>query len=272
MISLLNITEEDVRNKLRYYLIDAKEGSDKWRILKSALKLSDYFSFTENRTYPRPDHPDERKRKPIIYMLVAILISLRTTLENEQKAVLNLISKFPNSEELFKANTSEIEECIKPAGMASRKALIIRRALDYVLDKFDGNLEQLAKLETEVARDMILAIPGVGPKSADCLLSIGLGKASIAVDVNVFRVTSWIFSLPWAESPDYNDETQIKTVKDLIDSSIPKDAFLTQIIHTYFLLYGKHVGSKHPSNGKCLINEFCLCCKKHIREQQLDLF
>jgi endonuclease III len=102
-------------------------------------------------------------------------------------------------------------------------------------------------LETEEARSEILKIPGVGPKSADCLLSIGQGKPSIAVDVNVFRATTWIFAFPWAENPNYNDNNQIRVVKELFDSSIPKDAFLTQIIHTFFLLYGKYAGSRHNS-------------------------
>ena len=271
MINLIDITEEDVRVKLRSYLKDTSVGSEQWRILASALRLSDYFSFTENRTYPRPDHPDERKRKPLIYMLVAILISLRTTLENEQKAVGNLISKFPDAEDLFSADVKDIEDCIQPAGMANKKSITIRKALDYVEEKFNGSLEALSLLDTEDARSEILKIPGVGPKSADCLLSIGLGKPSIAVDVNVFRVTSWLFAFLWSDNPNYNDEKQIIVVKRFLDNFVPKDAFLCQIVHTYFLLFGKSIGSKHPKNEPCLIHEYCMMCQKN-NNFQLKLF
>ncbi len=273
MINLIDITDNDVRNKIIFYLDKVEPNSELWRILKSTLELSKHYSFSNTRTYPRPDHPVEWKRKPIIYMLVAILISLRTTLENEQKAVFNLITKFPDSTSLYKATAQEIEDCIRPAGMANKKSLTIRKALDYVLNNFNGDIETLSKLELEEARNAILKIPGVGPKSADCLLSIGLGKPSIAVDVNVFRSTSWIFDLPWSENPNYNDNNQIKVVKDLLDNLIPKDVFLTQIIHTLFLLHGKNIGNKHPQGKPCILNEFCLTCKKNMLQyRELALF
>lgn len=268
MVSLIDITEEDVRTKLRSHLEDASVGDEQWRILASALKLSNYFSFTGNRTYPRPDHPDEKKRKPLIFMLVAILVSLRTTLENEQKAVGNLISKFPNAEDLFSADVKSIEDCIQSAGMANKKSITIRKALDYVEENFNRSLEILSFLETEDARSKILKIPGVGPKSADCLLSIGLGKPSIAVDVNVFRVTSWLFAFPWSDTPNYNNENQILEVKKILDTFIPKDAFLCQIVHTYFLLLGKSMGNKHTENKPCLIHEYCITCQKNNNLQQ----
>ena len=267
MINLRYITENDVITKLKYHLSKSQVGSDEWRILSSALKFSEVFSFTENRTYPRPDHPDENKRKPLIFMLIAILISLRTTLENEQKAVINLIDRFPTEELLFNASTKEIEMCIKPAGMPKMKSERIRRALDYVLENYDGKIETIGTFKKEEIRDLVLEIPGVGPKSADCLLSIGFGVPSIAIDINVFRVTSWLFDLPWSAKPDYGNKDQVSQVKKILDEAIGYDAFLCQIVHTYFLLFGKKMKSKHPINGPCLAEEFCLTCKKNKQNQ-----
>lgn len=268
MIDLSNITDADVRNKIQSYLNQDIDNNLR-TILLCALKLSYHFSFIENRTYPRPDHPDINKRKPLIFMLVAILISLRTTLENEQKAVSNLIAKFPTSDELFNADIETIEECIRPAGMANKKAITIKNAIKYVKENFNGKLESLASLETEEARKEILKIKGVGSKSADCLLSIGLGKPSIAVDVNVFRVTSWIFATEWAENADYSNEKQVSAVKKILDDSLPKDAFICQIVHTYFLLFGKSLGSSHPKNKLCLLHENCNTCNNNKVKQNL---
>lgn len=268
MLNLIDITELDVREKLKEALSHQKPNTEGWIILSVALQLSEYFSFTENRTYPRPDHPDKKKRKSLIYTLVAILISLRTTLENEQKAVLSLIEKFPTEDELFNANARDIEICILPAGMANKKALTIRRALDYVNANIQGGLESLDFQGVEEVREILLKIPGFGAKSADCFLSIGLGKPSIAVDVNVFRVTSWLFEFPWSDSPNYSNQFQVDTIKVFLDNNIPKDAFLCQIIHTYFLLFGKKLGAKHPT-GPCLVYEFCNTCNKRKISQNL---
>lgn len=159
MINLMEITEEDVRIKIKSYLKKDSSNQDQLRILNSALRLSNYFSFTNNRTYPRPDHPDVNKRKPLIFMMVAILVSLRTTLENEQKAMNNLISKFPTSDKLFLADVKSIEECIRPAGMATKKARTIVQALKYVEINFSGELEVLSHLETDEARFEIMKLP-----------------------------------------------------------------------------------------------------------------
>ena len=272
MLNLQHITEKDVHDKLRTHIALAQPNSNEWCILNAALKMSDVYSFTNTRTYPRPDHPDPIKRKPLVYMMAAILISLRTTLENEQKAVLNLIAKFPKQKDLFKATPPEIESCIIPAGMANKKSITIRRAMDYVIKELNGNIEQLSKVPMTQAREKLLKIPGFGGKSTDCMLSIGLGHPSIAVDVNVFRTTSWLFNLPWSNQPDYADKKQVQFVKQLLDSAIPQDAFLTQIVHTYFLLYGKHAGTKH-SLDKCLMKDYCMLCQKELEQSnQLDLF
>lgn len=263
MINLQDITEYDVIDKLKFHLKESERGSNQWRILSSALKISETFSFTKNRTYPRPDHPDEKKRKPLIYMIVAIIVSLRTTLENEQKAVLNLIDKFPNENLLFKATPEEIESCIIPAGMAKVKSIRIRKALDHVLENYNGKIETLSNLSKNKARNLVLQIPGFGPKAADCLLSIGLGIPSVAVDINVFRVTTWLFDLPWSSAPNYSDKNQINHVKEILEDSIGYDAFLCQIIHTYFLLLGKKMKSKHPHSEPCLLKDLCLTCKRN---------
>lgn len=271
MLNLQNITNNDVVDTLIHYIAIAEEGSDSWRILSAALTLSAHFSFTDTMTYPRPDHPDPEKRRPLIFMLVAILVSLRTTLENEQKAVHNILQRYPSQEELFSAEVSELELCIKPAGMSEKRSRTIRRALDYIKDELNGSLEALDSYSMEESRRILLQIPGVGPKAADCLLSIGLGKPSIAVDVNVFRVASWLLMMPWANNPDYNNENQVKEVKYRLDRALPNDAFLLQIVHTLFLLYGKSIGAKHPNDGSCLVKNYCKYCEECIISEQLKL-
>ena len=269
MLDLTYISDSDVSAHIEKYLAKEAPDTPRWRILSSVLLLAKHFSFSDNRTYPRPDHPDPEKRKPLIFMLAAILISLRTTLENEQKAVLALIRRYPTENDLFGAQVHELKDVIHVAGMPERRAKTIRRALDYVELQFGGHLETLLEMKTGLAREALLKIPGVGPKSADCLLSIGLGKPSIAVDVNVFRVTSWLFRLHSEVPINYNDSEAVSAVKRLLDANIPRDPFACQIVHTLFLLYGKKSGRNHPSYGNCILADMCLTCL--AEQQQLAL-
>jgi endonuclease III len=63
------------------------------KIYKMVLNLLKKYSYVENQTYSRPSHPLEEKRKDVFFTMASIIISLRTTLENEQKASKALMYK-----------------------------------------------------------------------------------------------------------------------------------------------------------------------------------
>lgn len=233
--------------------------------------MSNYFSFSETRTYPRPDHPDPRKRRSLSFMLVGILVSLRTTLENEQRAMDNILQRFRTDEELYLATEEEFNEAVKPAGMAAKRANLIKRALNYVDKELQRDWESLEALPLEVARIKLLGIPGFGPKAVDCLLSIGLGHPSMVVDVNVFHIASQLFDLPWASYPNYSDEKAVLQVKQILDEAVPKDTFICQIVHTLFLLYGKKIKRKKTSQEECLIKQYCLYCQRVSKQNQSSI-
>lgn len=95
------------------------------KLLTIILRLCDKYSFIENQTYPRPSHPLEEKRKDSYYTLIAIILSLRTTLENETRAVKAFIDKYKSIDEVLNADENEMTEVIKVAGMAQKKAQTI---------------------------------------------------------------------------------------------------------------------------------------------------
>ncbi len=204
-------------------------------------------------------------------MLVGILVSLRTTLENEQRAMDNILQRFRTDEELYLATEEEFNEAVKPAGMAAKRANLIKRALNYVDKELQRDWESLEALPLEVARIKLLGIPGFGPKAVDCLLSIGLGHPSMVVDVNVFHIASQLFDLPWASYPNYSDEKAVLQVKQILDEAVPKDTFICQIVHTLFLLYGKKIKRKKTSQEECLIKQYCLYCQRVSKQNQSSI-
>jgi endonuclease III len=261
-LDLTFVTDDDAALVLGAWFKGSRHGTAEWRISGAANRLSQRYSFVGTRTYPRPDHPVLEKRRPLIFTLVGILVSLRTTLENEERAMSALLRKYPTHDALRLASTEDLAEVLRPAGLAEMRANRIRRALEYVDLEFGGALENLIPLSTIEAREKILRIPGFGPKSTDCLLSIGLGKPSIAVDVNVFRVASRLLELPWSDSPDFGNADQVRAVKEALDAALPQDAFVCQIVHTLFLLHGKALGRRHPNDvSVCGLSPYCRSCE-----------
>lgn len=188
--------------------------------------------------------------------MVAILISLRTTLENEQKATMAFIENFVNIEKLLESDVNKLAEIIRCAGIPNKKAETIIKASKFVKEKWYNNWDIFKNMEINKARKLLKQIPGFGEKAVDCLLELGLNKPSMVIDVNMLRVVSRLFNFDWAENPDLSNKEQLKYTKDFLEKYLRKDSFLYQIVHTLLLVHGKNsCNSKMNRNGCCLCKE-----------------
>lgn len=252
-------TQSDILalKKIQEALSDPKNEIEQ-RILEITAQLMTQYSFVQYQTYPRPSHPDLSKRKSVYITMVAILISLRTTLENERKAMDAFLTNFNTPQDVLNSNVEEISEIIKAAGMPSKKAAAIMNATKYVVEVLGEDWEQFLKMDIDTAREEVMKIPGIGQKSADCLLELGLDLPTIVIDINMFRVVSRIFGMEWAKSLDFSNKKQIQEVKSLIEDNLRKNGFIYQIVHTMLLLHGKNVCKSNPNCCKCQFADRCL--------------
>lgn len=230
--------------------------TEKWKVLMDIwLILSDEYSFVENQTYPRPSHPIENLRKNVLYTICSILISLRTTLENEKIATNNLITNYPDLEKLKQAKASDIAELIKVAWMRNTKAEKITQIL-----KMNINFEELKKLNQKEITEILLTLPWIWQKATDCILLLWLDLPSFVIDINVFRVIKRLFNID-PENLDYTKNKQIIEIKKILEDNLPRDTKLFQILHTYYLLHWKYICKSKPECSKCKINNKCMYYK-----------
>ncbi len=251
------------------YIINSDETSKKiiienknisltniWNILINVwLILSDEFSFVENQTYPRPSHPIEDLRKDVLYTICSIIISLRTTLENEKIASNKLIKNYPNIQDLKQAKKDDLAEIIKVAWMQNTKAEKIIQIL-----KMNINFEEIKKLNQKEITEILLKLPWVWQKTTDCILLLWLDLPSFVIDINVFRVIKRLFDIN-PENLDYTKNNQIVEVKELLENNLPNNTKLFQILHTYYLLHWKHICKSKPECSKCKLNNKCMYYK-----------
>lgn len=262
-LDLIEIDDNDVTKYVEICLKKAI-GNDAKIFLSLLLKLSYDQSFSNTRTYPRPDHPEKIKRRSPTFTLVAIITSFRTTLENEQKAVNNLLDNYRNDEELLLSKTEDLEKHLYSAGMAKKKAISIKKALHFISENYNFGWSKFNKMDRFKARDKLLEIPGIGEKGADCLLSVGLGRAATTIDTNVFRVASRFFNSPYIDNLDYNNSKQMSFVREKLSSIIGDDPFLSQISHTLLLLHGKHICKARCASESIKSPKYCHVCQiKH---------
>lgn len=123
-------------------------------------------------------------------VLISTVLSQSTTVANERRGLEGLRKQFGEitPQRLATAPVPTIAEAIWHAGLARQKAPRIRGIARALLDQWDGRLEPILRLPTERARQELMALPGVGPKTADVVLVMVGPHATFPVDTHVARI------------------------------------------------------------------------------------
>jgi endonuclease III len=117
--------------------------------------------------------------------LVLTVLSQNTNDRNRDVAYGRLRQRFGSWEEVRDAPQAEVEEAIRPGGLAPTKSKVIQN----ILRALDGDdLAWLEKAPVEEGRDYLCSLPGVGRKTAACVLLFSYGLPDVPVDTHVFRV------------------------------------------------------------------------------------
>ena len=131
-----------------------------------------------------------RPRRDPLSELVMTILSQNTSDTNSGRAFDRLVARFGSWEAAAEADVEDIAEAIKPGGLAQIKAPRIRTILQQIEDE-RGSLDLgfLADISVEEANSWLRGLPGVGPKTAACVMLFGLGRPVFPVDTHVYRVS-----------------------------------------------------------------------------------
>lgn len=145
----------------------------------------------------------EPHRAPLDELILTVL-SQNTNDRNRDVAYGRLRERFSSWAAVRDAPQAEVEEAIRPGGLAPTKSKVIQN----ILRALDG--DDLAWLETapvEEGREYLCSLPGVGRKTAACVLLFSFGLPDVPVDTHVFRVgTRLALFRPGASFEDAHDE------------------------------------------------------------------
>ncbi len=123
-------------------------------------------------------------------VLVSTILSQSTTVANERRGLEGLRQAFGGvtPEGLAEAPFPAIERAIWHAGLARQKAPRIQAVAREVRDRWRGELAGVLDLPTREAREALMALPGVGPKTADVVLAMAGSHATFPVDTHIARI------------------------------------------------------------------------------------
>lgn len=129
--------------------------------------------------------------------LIATILSQHTSDSNSERAYQHLVTAFPTWESVRDATTEKIAEAIKNGGLANIKSVRIQDVLHTLTEEQQEQGEtktlaeylsdELAKRPTEEALSYLRTLPGVGPKTAACVLMFNLDRPAFPIDTHVWR-------------------------------------------------------------------------------------
>lgn len=173
-------------------------------------------------------------------ILIGTILSARTRDETTTNVIKMLFSKFKTPEELSRANLKEIKELIQKIGFYNVKATRIKEVSKILVEKYNSkvpsNLEDL------------LTFPGVGRKTANCVLVYGFRKPAIPVDIHVHRISNRI-GIVNTKKPE---ETEIDLQKTI-------DMRYWIGVNETFVTFGKNICL--PIKPKCNLCHLTKICK-----------
>jgi endonuclease III len=193
--------------------------------------------------YGRPAAPPHRR--PLDELILTVL-SQSTNDRNRDVAFLRLRQRFPSWSAVRDAPNEEIEEAIRPGGISKVKS----RRIQDILDALDDppSLDHLADLTVQQARDELTSLPGVGRKTAACVLLFAFGMPDVPVDTHVSRVGTRLgLFRPKAPFTELHD--------DMLDIT-PRGQELE--FHVNLLRHGRRTcHAQRPKCPECALNRTC---------------
>lgn len=137
-----------------------------------------------------------RKRDPLEELVLTIL-SQNTSDVNRDRAFDAMRRRFPTWEAVAEGPVDELREAIRPGGLANTKAPRLQEVLREIRGR-EGRLDLswMADASEEEVEEYLLSLPGVGRKTAACVLAFSLERPALPVDTHVFRVAGRLGMLP----------------------------------------------------------------------------
>ena len=188
--------------------------------------------------------------------LVLTILSQNTSDTNSGRAFMRLISRFPSWGGLMAAAPGEIEGEIQVGGLAPTKSGRIKAVLEEVWRRqrsFD--LSFLGELPLAEGKAWLRSLPGVGPKTAACVLMFALGRPALPVDTHVGRVAQRLGLVPAG--------TGAAAAHDLLEAMLaPEEVYA---FHVSLIKHGRRVcRAQRPLCAECPLNDRCPAAPLHL--------
>jgi len=209
------------------------------------VAIEEIIELLEQEYGPRKWQPE---RDPID-VLIGTILSQNTSDANSGRAFASLKASFDSWEAVASAPAEHIARVIQSGGLSQIKAVRIKQVLEQI-EKEQGriSLDFLKAMNMAEAEDYLMRLPGVGHKTARCVLLFSLGKPSLPVDTHVFRVAKRLGLI--------DSRASIEKAHSLLQEQIPPSNVYE--FHIHMIEHGRRVcHARQPRCNRCILRSAC---------------
>jgi endonuclease-3 len=201
--------------------------------------------------------PKWKRSGPALDELILTVLSQNTNDRNSSEGFRRLKAAFPNWEAVEKAPVRQVAAAIRVSGLSNIKSVRIQEILRRIRKERGGySLEFLKRAETASAQEYLLSIPGVGPKTAACVLLFTFGKPVFPVDTHIHRVTQRLGIL----GPKVNAVEAHRQLQALVPQEI------VYPLHLLLIRHGRETcHARNPDCAHCVLLSLCPTGKERLR-------
>lgn len=179
-------------------------------------------------------------------LLVAVVLSAQATDKGVNKATPALFKAADTPEKMMKLGEEKIRGLIKTIGLFNTKAKNVYALSKILVEEYGGKIPS--------TRDALVALPGVGRKTANVVLNIAYAQPTIAVDTHIFRVSNRTGLARGAT---------VEQVEEKLEKSVPKEYL--QHAHHWLILHGRYICiARKPKCYECPVVDLCAFKDKNL--------
>jgi len=209
------------------------------------VAIEEVIELLEQEYGPRKWQPDGDP----IDVLIGTILSQNTSDANSGRAFASLKASFDSWKAVASAPTEHIARVIQSGGLSQIKAARIKQVLEQI-EKEQGriSLDSLKSKSMAEAEDYLMHLPGVGHKTASCVLLFSLGKPSLPVDTHVFRVAKRLGLI--------DSKVSIEKAHGLLQEQTPPSKVYQ--FHIHMIEHGRRIcHARQPRCNRCILRSAC---------------
>ena len=207
--------------------------------VKTGYSVAEREEIFRRFSVQRPEPRGELEHTNPFTLVVAVALSAQATDAGVNKATRALFKVADTPQKMLDLGEEKVRDYIKTIGLYRNKAKNVIALSQMLVDEFAGKVPE--------TREELVRLPGVGRKTANVVLSMAFGQATMAVDTHIFRIANRIRLAP-GKTPDEVEARLMKVV--------PKQYLYHA--HHWLILHGRYTcKARRPECERCVIADIC---------------